>query len=912
MGRIRSSNLALACAMAVALATASVAGLAAAADSVSPSTQGRPPRVLVLHSYYRTFTWSDRITEGIRGAFARSEFSDAALFFEYLDAKRHPEAAYLDLYANILRSKYTDDNPIDLLICSDDQALAFLLERSDSLFPGVPLVFCAVNGYREQMRSAGRPLTGVVEDIDPARTLEVALRLQPELRQVLVICDTTLTGRAIEAQARAAFAPFQDRLAFRYVGDLSMAQLQREVAALQADAIVFLFVFNRDNLGRDYGHEESLQQIASHCRVPIYGPWTFYLGHGIVGGMLTSGRLQGIAAAGLAFRVLRGEPAQTIPVELESPNRFMFDHRQLVRHRLPMDRLPAGSEVINRSESFFQKYRLRIWAAVLALALEALIIGLLLRNIVRRRAAEQELRDSERRYRGLIETVRDLVFIIGTDGKLNYLNPEFEQITGYPVEEFLGCPFTELLSPVYVKATVDRFLRGLSGEEVPVFEVEVKHKDRGSTPIELKVTALIDVDGKTRGLIGVARDICERMQAEEEKIRLESELQRAQKMEAIGTLAGGVAHDLNNILSGIVSYPDLLLMQLPEESPLRKPMRTIRDSGQKAAAIVQDLLTLARRGIVTTGVLNLNDVVSDYLASPEHAKLKSFHPRVRVEFRAQPGLLNIMGSPFHVSKVLMNLVSNAAEAMAQGGTVLIETENRYVDQPISGYDRVKEGDYVLLRVTDTGVGIAPQDRQRIFEPFYSKKVMGRSGTGLGMAVVWGTMKDLDGYIDLQSTEGEGTTFTLYFPATRKPLENKTQESVPEAQRANGETILVVDDVKAQREIASMMLSQLGYETHSVAGGREAVEYVRGHHVDLVLLDMIMHPQMDGLDTYREIAVIRPGQKAVIASGFSENERVKEAQRLGAGPYLKKPYTMEKLAVTVRSELDRAPQDKQRR
>jgi CheY-like chemotaxis protein len=354
-----------------------------------------------------------------------------------------------------------------------------------------------------------------------------------------------------------------------------------------------------------------------------------------------------------------------------------------------------------------------------------------------------------------------------------------------------------------------------------------------------------------------------------------------------------------------VSYPDLLLMQIPEESSLRKPIRTIQESGQKAAAIVQDLLTLGRRGVATTEVVNLNTVISVYLRSPEFKTLKSFHSEIEIENRLETGLLNILGSPVHLSKTLMNLVSNAAEAMPGGGKIMISTENQYIDRPISGYDDVKEGNYAVLKVSDSGVGISSEEGERIFEPFYTKKVMGRSGTGLGMAVVWGTVKDHKGYIDIESTKGKGTTFTLYFPVTRNKLARDNDFFSIDEYKGMGEKILVIDDVESQREIASMILSQLEYSPSAVSSGEEAVEYVKNNRVDLILLDMIMDPGMDGLDTYRKILEIHPGQKAIIASGFSETERVKEAQRLGAGQYVKKPYTLEKIGMAVRAELDRS-------
>jgi len=375
-------------------------------------------------------------------------------------------------------------------------------------------------------------------------------------------------------------------------------------------------------------------------------------------------------------------------------------------------------------------------------------------------------------------------------------------------------------------------------------------------------------------------------------------------MEAIGTLAGGVAHDLNNILSGLVSYPELLLMDLPKKSSLRQPILTIQESGQKAAAIVQDLLTLARRGVAVREVMNLNQLIDEYLKSPENQKIFEFHTNVTVETNLQADLFNNMGSPVHLSKTIMNLVSNAAEAMPNGGKIIISAENRYIDKSIKSYDAVEEGDYVTLTVSDTGIGISSEDIERIFEPFYTKKTMGRSGTGLGMAVVWGTVKDHNGYIDVQSELGEGSTFTLYFPITRKKLPQEKQSISAEKYKGNGESILVVDDVPQQREIASGMLTKLGYNVLSVPSGEEAIVYLKENNADLLVLDMIMRPGIDGLETYKKILQYHPEQKAVIASGYSESQQVKAAQNMGAGTYVRKPYSFEKIGLAVKSELSK--------
>jgi len=397
-------------------------------------------------------------------------------------------------------------------------------------------------------------------------------------------------------------------------------------------------------------------------------------------------------------------------------------------------------------------------------------------------------------------------------------------------------------------------------------------------------------------------EIEHRKQAETERAQLETKLQRAQKMEALGTLAGGVAHDLNNILSGLVSYPELLLLDLPQDSPYRRPISTMKESGEKASAIVQDMLTLARRGVAVTEVVNLNRIIEDYMKSPEFDTLMDNHPDVRFDMELQDDLLNIAGSPVHLSKTVMNLAANASEAMTNGGLVRVVTENRYIDRPVRGYDDVQEGDYVVLTITDTGVGIPPKDIERIFEPFYTKKVMGLSGSGLGMAVVWGTVKDHRGYIDVESTEGKGSTFRLYFPVIREKTIPEKPALTLDALMGSGQSLLVVDDIAQQREIASDILMKLGYTVNAVASGEEAVAYLKQNPADLLVLDMIMEPGIDGLETYRKVVQFRPGQKAIIASGFSETDRVREAQRLGAGAYVKKPYTLEKIGIAVKFEL----------
>jgi len=532
-------------------------------------------------------------------------------------------------------------------------------------------------------------------------------------------------------------------------------------------------------------------------------------------------------------------------------------------------------------------------------------------EIVVRMNSERALRQSEQKYRLLAENIQDVIWMMDMKFTFTFVSPSIERLQGWTPHAYLKLRLEEVLVPASLNKVFEEFNRQFElGRESGSFirsstlELELLRRDGASVWSEVTASFLLGEDGKPIGVLGVTRDITERRKAEKEKRELLESLARSKKMEALGTLAGGVAHDLNNVLSGIVSYPDLLLMDLPRESPLRRPIEVIQESGKKAAAIVQDLLTLARRGVSTLEVVNLNDIAGEYLISPEYQRLRALHPRVQVETRLEPELLNIMGSPVHLSKTLMNLVSNAAEAMTEGGKIIIATENRHLDRSLKGKE-VREGDYAVLQVSDTGVGIPPEDLHRVFEPFFTKKKMGRSGTGLGMAVVWGTVQDHHGYIDVRSAEGRGTEVTAFLPATRQePLTPAPSNSL-DSFKGMGETVLVVDDMKEQREIAAKIIKQLGYVAKSVESGEQAVELLKRERADLMILDMIMDPGIDGLETYHRVKQVHPHQKAIITSGYAETERVQIAQRLGAGSYLKKPYTVHNLAVAIKSELNRS-------
>jgi PAS domain S-box-containing protein len=523
------------------------------------------------------------------------------------------------------------------------------------------------------------------------------------------------------------------------------------------------------------------------------------------------------------------------------------------------------------------------------------------RSITELKRTEKEFRRSEELYRNLVENINEIIYEIDENGKVTYIS-HVDLLRGYEPSDILGRPFFDFIHHEDRPRVLQKYQEIMHGP-VPVLEFRAVLKSGGSLWVQSSNRAIIE-EGTFKGLRGILMDIDDRKRMETERRGLEERLNRAEKMQALGNMAGGVAHDLNNVLGVLVGYSELLLMEIPEGNPLRRHVSMILQSSQRAAAVIEDLLTLTRRGVAVSEVISLNKVISDYFKTPEFEKLKVHHPYVILKTELQQDLLNIKGSPVHLGKTIMNLVSNATEAVSDSGEVTVKTRNLYIDKYIKGYDEVKQGDYVVLTVSDNGRGISPQDIGKIFEPFYTKKVMGRSGTGLGLAVVWGTVKDHNGYIDVQSEEGKGTTFTIYFPLTREELAGD-QPLIPISEyMGNDESILVVDDVEGQRELAVQMLKKLNYAVATVSSGEGAVKYLKQNKVDLIILDMIMDPGIDGLETYERILKINPEQKAIIVSGYSETERVKEAQKLGAGTYVRKPYILERIGLAVRRELDR--------
>jgi len=535
--------------------------------------------------------------------------------------------------------------------------------------------------------------------------------------------------------------------------------------------------------------------------------------------------------------------------------------------------------------------------------LQGKVIGTmaLVADVTERKRSEEELRKNRALLSSILEGTSDRIFATDRDGKFLLVNPAVVRVTGKPIEEILGKRVAEIFPPDVAAPIVEIDRRVAETKRSETVE-ENDPASPGERTLLTTKGPLLDEQGNVIGTFGISRDITDRKKAEEERLRLEQQLIQAQKMESVGRLAGGVAHDFNNHLTVINGYCDLLLARLGPHDPMREQITQVRKAGEQAANLTRKLLAFSRKQILDPRPLNLNDIVTETrdMLKPmigEDIELRTF---------LDPNLDFVHADPNQMNQILMNLVVNARDAMPDGGTITIETSNVELDESYAARHsgNVTPGCYIQLVVSDTGAGMDQETQSKIFEPFFTTKAEG-SGTGLGLATVYGVIKQSGGWIWVYSEPGKGTTFRIYLPKISAPAVQQAAPAKPQ-ELGGSETILVVEDQDAVRKFTVAALQGYGYQVLQASCGADAVTLCREYRepIHLMVTDVVM-PGMDGRELSRQAAPLRPKMKVLYMSGYTANVIARQGVLDPGTAYISKPFIPSTLAAKVREVLEKA-------
>jgi two-component system, cell cycle sensor histidine kinase and response regulator CckA len=848
-------------------------------------------RVLLLNSYHQGFKWTDEITSSVTSTLTTS-LKRVDLHIEYMDTKRFNNDRLFGAFRRFLSLKYGTQRP-DIIITSDDDALNFMKRYHHELFPDAPVVFCGVNNVASALSAPKQHFTGLIEVLDIRDNIALAKKLFPQTGEIVVVTDGTPTGLGTRRMASEAEPGYPD-MTFTYLNgeNLTTGEMLARLGGLRKGSIVIAPAWYKDRNGKTFDNTSIYPLIAGASPVPVIANSSANLGLGLIGGKVNSGEIQGQYAAEQAVRILSGQATPlTIPVETSSLNRYMFDSRQLARFGIDESALPAGSIVIHRPFSFYETYRYLVWGVVAVFALFAAMIIALLVNINRLRDARGRLARSEEDLRITLHSIGDAVITTDTNGFITRMNPVAESLTEWLFQDAHGKPLHEVL---HLINAVDRKKRpdpvtSVLASAATSFENATILVARSGAEYRIADSgaAIRNKDGKEVGVVLVFRDITSEylMDVKRNQIR---------KLEALGQLAGGVAHDFNNMLTGIIGSSEILTLQLDTESPLRKYVNIILRASENAAALTRKLLVFSRKETIEVKPMNVHESINNALSLLGHTLNKNIS--IIRKFNAVAPMVE--GDSSQIENSIINLGVNAGYSMPGGGQLAISTENVVLDDAYcqaSPFD-LTPGPYLKVDIKDTGSGIPSEMLHRIFEPFFTTKEVGK-GTGLGLSAVYGIITEHRGCISVYSEVGTGTEFNLYLPVTDSPFSAMPQQEahpIPGSGR-----ILIIDDEETIRMSASSMLKHLGYQMLLAHDGQEGLQMYKTHFqsIDLVLLDMIM-PRMGGLACFRELRMVNPRVKVLVSSGFAQEDELAELQNAGIMGYIQKPYYTTTLSWAV--------------
>ncbi len=848
---------------------------------------GPQERALFISAYHPGFsTFFDQVN-GIKKGLGEGSY---VLDVEFMDTKRFPDSDNVDRFREYLEFKLSKSKPYDVIILGDDNALLFGLEEQNRLFKDKPIIFLGINNVkRAQEQNTNPQMTGVIEAVSIKETIELMLATHAGTQSVVALVDGTPSGQGDLKTFYALAESFPD-VTFKDISLMhySWKEFGQTLAKQPYNSVYLLLSVYKDNTGKTVLFDEGLNRISKNLLGPVYHLWKHGIGKGLIGGKVVDHFNQGAVAGAIARTILDGTPVITIEVKETSPNQYLFDYTQLIEHHISPKVLPKSSMIINQPKSFYKENKQVIWGILIIfyLLLMALIISLI--NIMKRRKVESALRDSEIKHRTMIENITDIIVVVSAKNIITYQSPNVVALLGWNADEVTGKGASQFVPPEDNERLAPIFAEMISHEGVPfTTEFRLKCKDGSTRDVSATATNFLH-NPLINGILFSYHDITE-------KNYLEEQLRHATKMDAVGQLSGGVAHDFNNMLSGILGTAQLLKSSrcnLNEQA--NRYVDMLITAANRAADLTAKLLAFGRKGVLLKEHVSIDHIIKDAIGMLEN----TIDKKISIVYEGAADQFFVNGEPSALQNALLNLGINASQAMEKGGRLTISTCERELTEK-SHPDSAKNiapGKYVEIKVEDTGVGIASECLEKIYEPFYTTKEVG-SGTGLGLAAVYGIVLDHDGAIEVESTLGEGTIFTLYLPAID---ENVSPIDQTEFQSKKGAgLILLADDEDVLRMTGQDLFNDLGYDVIVAKDGAEAVELYSKHkdEIVLVVLDMVM-PKMNGYEAFESMKKYDPLVKAIVTSGYTEESKITELLGKGLKGFLQKPFTYFELQVLL--------------
>ena len=722
---------------------------------------GAPPpsakKVLLLYSYQAILPGNLEWDEAIRKALKGKDALPIEFFTEFLDLAQFPDESYIHGLLKLLQIKYSSQK-IDLLIPVGDLAFAFLQAHGNALFPGSPIVFCAVAKQQVEALKPPPNCSGVVAWVDLRGTLAAALKLQPETQRVVLVGGTSETDRAFQQIAQEVLRPYEDQLEVTFLTDLPMAEVLQRVSSLPPQTLVIYLSMFRDSTNQAFVPLVALEKLAQAANVPVYGLWETLLGHGIVGGHLMSFKEQGRLAGEMGRRVLSGENPGNIPIVYEGANVYGFDWRQLKRWGLKESDLPHGSLVRFQEPSLWESHKREAIGTAVAFSLLGLLTVGLLINLGRRRRAEDDLRQAELKYRIVADFTYDWEYWKNLDGTLRYVSPSCQRISGYQPEDFVQRPhlFREIIVPEDRDLWVAHDCDALEKPGPREVQFRVQRPDGTICWIEHVCQPVTDDRGKFIGIRASNRDITKRKQAEIQEQQHREDLARVGRVATLSELTGTLAHEIIQPLMAIMNNSQAARRLLDNPDPdwgeVKEILEDITRGSERASGVIQQLRQHLKPGPPELTQLDINDLVQSLI--PLVFRQAAIN-HINLGCQLTRGLPPITGNRIQLEQVILNLVINSIEAikgMADGPREIVLQTDREDEHKLR------------VSVVDSGPGVKPEDLKRLFDPFFTTK---KEGMGLGLSISRSIIKAHRGRLWAAPNPGGGTALHLILPVAQE-------------------------------------------------------------------------------------------------------------------------------------------------